>query len=125
MGAPAQLNSRGVRRPAGVADYRYGNGVLSLVVCDDPRHREQTGSGRPGAKGLLHLVAGLRANENPTVLRVRPKTSARITKFSEHEANGSEFQESEGIAVEIFPILGEAATTIEPRDRTFDDPALG
>ena len=25
-----------------------------LVACDDPMHREQTGFGRPGAKGLLH-----------------------------------------------------------------------
>ena len=58
-------------------------------------------------------------------LRVRPKTSARVTKLSQHEANGGEFQEREGVAVEIFPILGEAAATIEPRNRTFDDPALG
>ena len=58
-------------------------------------------------------------------LRVRPKTSARVTKLSQHEADGGEFQEREGAAVEIFPILGEAAATIEPRNRTFDDPALG
>jgi hypothetical protein len=50
-----QLNSRYVRRPAGLAAYRYGNGALCVVVCDDPMHREQTGSGRPGAKGLLHI----------------------------------------------------------------------
>ena len=48
-----QVNSRRVRRPAGLAGYRYRSGAVSLVVCDDPRHREQTGSGRPGAKGLL------------------------------------------------------------------------
>ena len=59
------------------------------------------------------------------ILKVRPKTSARVTKLSQHEANGGEFQEREGVAVEIFPILGEAAATIEPRNRTFDDPALG
>ena len=57
--------------------------------------------------------------------RVRPKTSARVTKLSQHEADGGEFQEREGVAVEIFPILGEAAATIEPRNRAFDDPALG
>ena len=49
-----QLNSRRVHRPAGLAGYRYGNGAFCPVVCDDPMHRAQTGSGRPGAKGLLH-----------------------------------------------------------------------
>ena len=60
-----------------------------------------------------------------SVLRVRPKTSSWITKLSHHEADGREFQECEGIAVEIFPVLGEAATTVEPRNRAFYDPALG
>jgi len=50
-----QLNSRRVRPPADNAGYRYGNGALFLVVCDDPKHREQTGSGRLGAIGLLHI----------------------------------------------------------------------
>ena len=59
------------------------------------------------------------------ILRVRLKTSARITKLSQHEADGGEFQEREGIAVEIFPVLGEAAATIEPGNRAFDDPTLG
>ena len=58
-------------------------------------------------------------------LRVRLKTSSWITKLSHHEADGREFQEREGIAVEIFPVLCEAATTVEPRNRAFDDPALG
>jgi hypothetical protein len=49
-----QLNNRCVHRPAGVVGYRYGNDALYLVVCDDPMHRGQTGSGRLGAKGLLH-----------------------------------------------------------------------
>ena len=31
----------------------------------------------------------------------------------------------EGVAVEIFPILGEAATTVEPCDGALDDPTLG
>ena len=61
----------------------------------------------------------------PGGLRVRPNTSSRITEFSEHEADGGEFQESDGTAVEIFPVLGEAATAIEPRNRTFYDPTLG
>ena len=50
-------------------------------------------------------------------VRVRLKTSARVTKLSQHEADGGEFQEREGIAVEIFPVLGEAAATIEPGNR--------
>jgi hypothetical protein len=33
-GAVRQLNSCRVRRPAGLAGYRYGNSALSLVVCD-------------------------------------------------------------------------------------------
>jgi len=79
MGLVGQLNSCPARRPADLAGYRYGNGAVSLVVYGDPMHQEQTGSGRPGAKGLLHLVAGLRANENPTVLRVRPGVVWRIS----------------------------------------------
>jgi hypothetical protein len=58
-------------------------------------------------------------------LRVRLKTSSRITELSQHEADGREFQEGERVAVEIFPVLGEAAATVEPRNRAFDDPTLG
>jgi uncharacterized DUF497 family protein len=58
-------------------------------------------------------------------LRVRFKTSSRITELSQHEANGREFQEREGVAVEIFPVLGEAAATVEPRNGAFDNPTLG
>jgi hypothetical protein len=50
-----QLNSRRVRRPAGLVGRRCGTDAVSLVVCDDAMHREQTGFGRPGAKGLLHI----------------------------------------------------------------------
>jgi len=42
-----------VRRPTGLAASDTAT-ATSLVVCDDPMHREQTGSGRPGAKGSLH-----------------------------------------------------------------------
>ena len=59
------------------------------------------------------------------LLRVRFKTCLRVTKLSQHEADGGKFQEREGVAVEIFPILGEPATTIEPCDGSFDDPTLG
>src|SRR5712671_5169346 len=58
-------------------------------------------------------------------LRVCFKTCSRVTKLSQHEADGGKFQEREGVAVEIFPILGETATTIEPCDGSFDDPTLG
>jgi hypothetical protein len=58
-------------------------------------------------------------------LRVRPKTSSWITEFSQHEADGREFQEREGAPVEIFPVLGEATAAVEPGDRAFDDPTLG
>jgi len=75
--------------------------------------------------GRFFLTFSQRLARSLSALRVRPKTSARVTKLSQHEANGGEFQEREGVAVEIFPILGEAAATIEPRNRTFDDPALG
>ena len=58
-------------------------------------------------------------------LRVRPKTSSWITELSQHEADRCEFQERKRIAVEIFPVLGEAATAVEPGDRAFNDPTLG
>src|SRR5713226_6688122 len=58
-------------------------------------------------------------------LRVRPKTSSRITELSQHEADGGEFQECKRAAVEIFPVLGEAPAAVEPGDRAFDDPTLG
>jgi hypothetical protein len=58
-------------------------------------------------------------------LRVRLKTSSRIAELSQHEADGREFQEREGVAVEIFPISGETTATVEPGDRAFDDPTLG
>ena len=61
----------------------------------------------------------------PGELRVRFKTSSRITELSQHETNGREFQECEGVSVEIFPVLGEAAATVEPRNGAFDNPTLG
>ena len=67
----------------------------------------------------------MRTSGPSSPLRVRFKTSSRITELSQHEANGRELQERESIAVEIFPVLGEAAATVEPRNRAFDDPTLG
>jgi hypothetical protein len=58
-------------------------------------------------------------------LRVCPESLGWITEFSEHEADGSEAQESERLAIAIFPILGEPAAAIEPSDSAFDDPSFG
>jgi hypothetical protein len=58
-------------------------------------------------------------------LRVRPETSGWIAKFSEHEADGGEAQESERRAIEVLPIFGEPPATVEPSQRAFNDPALG
>ena len=58
------------------------------------------------------------------ILRVRPETSSRITELSEHEANGGEAEEGERAVVEVFPVLGKPATTVEPGDCALDDPAL-
>lgn len=57
-------------------------------------------------------------------LGFRPNTSTRVTKLSQHEADGGKFHEREGVAIEIFPILAEAAATIEPCNLAFDDPAV-
>ena len=59
------------------------------------------------------------------LLRVRLKTRSGIAKLSQHEADGGKFQEGEATAVEIFPVLGETATAVEPGDRALDDPTLG
>jgi hypothetical protein len=55
MGGAEWLNSRRVHQPAVRAGYRNENGALYLVVCDDPMRRGQTGFGRLGAKGSLHI----------------------------------------------------------------------
>ena len=48
-----------------------------------------------------------------------------ITEFSEHEPDGGEAQKNEGAEVEIFPILGQPAATVQPSDRALDDPSYG
>jgi hypothetical protein len=58
-------------------------------------------------------------------LRVRLRALSRIAELSQHEADGRKFQKREGVAVEIFPILGETTAPVEPSDRAFDDPTLG
>jgi hypothetical protein len=58
-------------------------------------------------------------------LRVRPQSSCGITKFSEHEADGGEFDEGQRCTREIFEVLGEPAAAVEPGKCPFDDPAFG
>src|SRR5712691_8159214 len=82
----------------------------------------------PPAGDVIVLSTDLAGGADPVsgkVLRVRPKTSSRITELSQHEADGGEFQECKRAAVEIFPVLGEAPAAVEPGDRAFDDPTLG
>ncbi len=50
------------------------------------------------------------------------KSSSSQTKLSEHEANRGEAEKSECVSGEIFKILGQAATAIEPSEGAFDDP---
>src|ERR1017187_6053466 len=84
-------------------------------------------------KRLLNLTKSLRQDfpdknkeESPSdldqTLRVRPISSSRITEFSQHEANGCEAQEDQAAEVEIFPVLGKPAATIEPRNGALDQP---
>jgi hypothetical protein len=77
-------------------------------------------------------TSGSNGLEIQVELRVRPKTSSWITEFSEHEADGCEFQKRKGAAVEIFPvpgvelILGRLPVTMnEPgliAEQLFDEP---
>src|ERR1017187_6912308 len=57
-------------------------------------------------------------------LRVCPETSRGITEFSEHQADGGEAEEGEGVAVEVFPVLGEAAAAAQPTYGSFDNPSF-
>src|ERR1700730_9495879 len=56
-------------------------------------------------------------------VRVGPKSSLTQTKLSEHETNRGEAEKSECVSGEIFEILGQAATAIEPREGALDNPA--
>ena len=44
------------RRVADFAGCRNGNGAVCPVVCGDPKHQAQLGSGGFAAKELLHTV---------------------------------------------------------------------
>src|SRR3954451_20693863 len=58
-------------------------------------------------------------------LRVCPETSCGIAEPSQHEADGSETQEGERLAVEVLPILRQSAASSEPSKGALHDPALG
>jgi N-formylglutamate amidohydrolase len=55
-------------------------------------------------------------------LRVCPRTSSAIAKFSEHEADGCEAQECERLAIEVLPIFGKPSAAVEPSNGALDDP---
>src|SRR5260370_4710640 len=55
-------------------------------------------------------------------LRVCPKASGGITKFSEHEADWGKPQERQRVAIEVLPILGKPSAAVEPSKGAFDDP---
>src|SRR4030095_6365601 len=67
------------------------------------------------AGSFLRILTTCRINSSQRDLRVRPETSGWIAKFSEHEADGGEAQESERRAIEVLPIFGEPPATVEPR----------
>ena len=56
------------------------------------------------------------------VLSVRPGSLSRIADPSHHETGGRELEEGKRVTVEIFPILGQPAAAVEPRQGTFDSP---
>ena len=56
------------------------------------------------------------------LVRVRPGTSSGITKFSEHEADGCEAQEYVRLVIEILPIFGKPAASVEPSNGSLDQP---
>jgi hypothetical protein len=57
----------------------------------------------------------------PDTVLLTAQLLRREGALSQHEADGSEFEESESAAIEILPILGQSAATVQPSDRTFED----
>jgi hypothetical protein len=47
-----------------------------------------------------------------------------ITEFSEHGADRGETQECQGIAGEVFKVLGRSPASVEPGEGAFDNPTL-
>ena len=95
---------------------------ISLQLVDETIHlfaeRDTVKLIEHGFVEALADAVGLRA----LGLRVCPKSSSSQTKLSEHEANRGEAEKSECVSGEIFKILGQAATAIEPSEGAFDDP---
>jgi len=48
-----------------------------------------------------------------------------IAKLSQHEADGSKFEEGERGAIEVFPVLCQSPAAVEPGDSAFDDSPFG
>ena len=59
------------------------------------------------------------------VLRVCSGTSSWITELSEHEADRGEAEESKRVTGQVFKILGQPATTVEPSEGALDNPSFG
>ena len=49
----------------------------------------------------------------------------RFSLRSEFSPLRGTHEESESAAIEVLPILGQSAATVQPSDRTFDNPTLG
>src|SRR6202045_3452865 len=77
----------------------------------------------PASWPAPHRHTRFSAGATPVPLRVGPKSSLTQTKLSEHETNRGEAEKSECVSGEIFEILGQAATAIEPREGALDNPA--
>ena len=59
-----------------------------------------------------------------TVLKLSTKFM-KIAKSPEHNADGSEFDESQRGSREVFKVLCEAAAAAKPGECSLDDPAFG
>jgi len=87
-------------------------GQLRLVVGD---YMDVT---EPAALWRLSDLEG-------ATLRVYPGTYSFLAKPSEHGTNCGPSQERQRVSVQAFPVLGQAATVIEPANGPFDHPPFG
>src|SRR3984893_2603506 len=87
----------------------------AYVATFNPEHEKWNGYPDPVRKAIEVF--------NLLNIRVGPKSSLTQTKLSEHETNRGEAEKSECVSGEIFEILGQAATAIEPREGALDNPA--
>src|SRR3954464_4322728 len=65
-----------------------------------------------------------RPQAHPLTLRVCPGTSCGIAEPLQHEADRGKAKESERLAVEVLPILGQSTAAVQPSYGAFDNPAL-